>query len=279
MVRAREERSDELRGMGVLEIRHSTATRFTCRQHRSNVINTSFIARRSGDADAWDYKEFDEVYENLRICLVATLNLSVEQEFHVSLAKRFLKCLVEFAQDDEDRLIGGIACKIICNLEKSSNFLVQNLIYKAQLNVASLVSHKTSIINEENSQQDKILIFGKKIGENKGHNENRNKTQSYLKGTLCPRWFLDEYPDADRNSTVRSAAGASAGRSLAKSSLGPLQRADGTIATVEEDELLLMGEEVRRRLYWTSTSNADTSVRDVAAASSTAVFSPIILRF
>ena len=105
---------------------------------------------------------------------------------------------------------------------------MQNLIYKAQLNVAGLVSHKTSIMNEERAEADKVLVFGKKIGENKGHNDNRNKTLSYLKGTLCPRWFLEEHPNADRNSTVRSGS-ASISRSVSKPPM------DGTIATVQED--------------------------------------------
>ena len=76
---------------------------------KENLVLLSALDAKfeSGEADAWDYKEFDEVYENLRICLVAALNLSVEQEFHVSLAKRFLKCLVEFAQDDEESIFAG----------------------------------------------------------------------------------------------------------------------------------------------------------------------------
>lgn len=174
--------------------------------------------------------QFDQIYDNLKICLFAVLNLSVEQEFLVNVTQKFLKVLLEFALDEEDKEIGAIACKIICNLERSSNLTVQILIYKAQLGLAGLEAHKISVNNEINSEPDKVLTFGKKIGEDRGHNENRRKTQKYLKGSICPEWFLQDYPNADRNSSVR-------GESVAS----PHQKSlddNGTIMTINEKNSL-----------------------------------------
>ncbi|GMI01967.1 hypothetical protein TrST_g6106 [Triparma strigata] len=167
------------------------------------ILNALDGKIEAGTADKFDHEEFDQIYENLKICLNSTLNLSVEQEFHVNITQKFLKVFLEFALDEEDKEIGTIACKIICNLERSSNFTVQNLVYKAQLGLAGLEAHKASIINEMKSEASKVLTFGKKIGEDKGHNANRLKTQKYLKGSICPEWFLQEYPNADRNSSIR----------------------------------------------------------------------------
>ncbi|GMH74688.1 hypothetical protein TL16_g06530 [Triparma laevis f. inornata] len=194
------------------------------------ILNTLDGKFEDGSADKFDHEEFDQIYDNLKICLFAVLNLSVEQEFHVNVTQKFLKVLLEFALDEEDKEIGAIACKIICNLERSSNFTVQNLIYKAQLGLAGLESHKISVNNEINSETDKILTFGKKIGEDRGHNENRRKTQKYLKGSICPEWFLQDYPNADRNSSVR-------GESVAS----PHQKSlddNGTIMTINEKNSL-----------------------------------------
>ena len=94
----------------------------------------------NGTADRLDSEEFDEIYENLRVCLLALLNLSVEEDFHVAIAHNFLKSLVEFAYDESDIKLGAYASKIICNLEKSPHFFVQSLIYKCQLQQTSVSS-------------------------------------------------------------------------------------------------------------------------------------------
>jgi len=165
-----------------------------------HILGALDLKFEQGTADNLDNLEFEEIYENLRICIVAILNLSVELEFHVDIAELMLKPLLEFAYDDDDRIIGTIACKIICNLERSSHFKVQTLIYKEQLRMASDLGKKESMILEsKESEIDSVITFGKKFGDNKRINETRRKVLSYLKGTLCPKWFTLEFPLSDRN--------------------------------------------------------------------------------
>ena len=86
-----------------------------------------------GDADVMDVEEFDELSENMRICLMCTLNLSTEEEFHWDICRMFLKMLIEMAYDEDEKDLGKLCCKIICNLEKSPVAKVSNFLYREQL--------------------------------------------------------------------------------------------------------------------------------------------------
>jgi hypothetical protein len=65
-----------------------------------------------GAADELDVEDFREHEESMRICLLCTLNLSTESEFHWEICSRFLDPLLEMAFDEENMSIGKLCCKV-----------------------------------------------------------------------------------------------------------------------------------------------------------------------
>ena len=134
--------------------------------------------------DSEDDVEWEEGYNNILVILKLLLNLSTEKEFHLAICERFTSWLVGFAFENDysfSKESGGwndevsvdasagadadgdsrrflidelaiLSCKILSNLEKSSNRRICLRLYKEQLKLVKHVS--TSPKKKEKEDQN-----------------------------------------------------------------------------------------------------------------------------